>query len=460
MALSAVLAVVLLGSGLVIYERTRSQLDAAVDQGLRSRTGDLTALVRQADSGLAQAGRSPLSERGEGFAQILTPAGRVVDAPPALRRAAILTPSQIRSATRGPLVLRRVRSPFGQDWARVRATTVSAQGHRLIVAVGADLEQRDAALHDLRTLLLLVGGAALLLASLAGYVAVRGALRPVELMARRARGIQATSLAQRLPVPSSGDELTHLGETLNAMLDRLEAGFARERALVDDASHELRSPLTILQGELELALRDATTVEEFRNAVATASQEAQRVVGVAEDLLILARADQGQLSLDPTRFAARSLLEQVAGRFALQALERDAAIVVEGDAQVVLEADRAAVTRAVSNLVENALRYGGRHIVLSAESRGGAALILVSDDGPGFPAGFLSHAFERFTRADDARARGGSGLGMSIVAAITHAHGGSVEAANRPEGGAVVTISLPVPYTDERPPAVGAGAAV
>ena len=459
MVLSVVLAVVLFGSGLVIYGRTRAELDAAIDQGLRSRTGDLTALVKQADSGLAEAGRSPLTERGEGFAEILTTGGHIVDAPPALRHVSLLAPSQARSAAARPLVLSRVRSPFGEDWARIRATPVAAQGRRLIVVVGATLEQRDQALQDLRTLLLLVGAGALLLASLAGYVAVRRALRPVELMTRRARGIQAASLAQRLPVPPTGDELTRLGQTLNAMLDRLEAGFARERALVDDASHELRSPLTILKGELDLALRDASTVEQFRDAVAAAAEEADRVVAVAEDLLILARADQGQLSVEPTAFGAHDLLQQVAERFSLRATEGGVTIDVAGDSQLVLHADHAGIARAVSNLVENALRYGGRHIVLSAESAG-AAVIRVSDDGPGFPVDFLPHAFERFSRADEARGRGGSGLGMSIAEAIAQAHGGSARAVNRPGGGAEVTITLPATPTEQRPPAAGAGAAV
>jgi signal transduction histidine kinase len=459
MVLSAVLAVLLLASGLVIYDRTRSELDVAIDQGLRSRTGDLTALVKQADKGLAQAGRSPLTTRGEGFAQILDTKGHIVDSSSTLRHVPLLTRSQLRRAARQSLVVSRMHPPADHDWARVRATPVNAQGQRLIVVVGATLEQRDDALANLRTLLLFVGAGALLLASLAGYVAVRGALRPVELMTTRARGIQAASLARRLPVPQSGDELTRLGQTLNAMLDRLQAGFAHERAFVDDASHELRSPLTILKGELDLALRDATTVEEFRHAVAAASEEADRVVALAEGLLILARADQGQLSVDPTAFSARELLEEVGERFSLQASELGAVVQVVADDQLVLLADRAGIARAVSNLVENALRYGGRQVTLMAESNG-RAVIRVSDDGPGFPSAFLPTAFERFTRADEARGRGGSGLGMSIVAAVAQAHGGSADAANRADGGGEVTITLPAARTQQRPPAEGAGAAV
>jgi signal transduction histidine kinase len=389
----------------------------------------------------------------------LTTRGTIVDSPPTLRRVALLTPEQARAASARRLALSRVPSRLDREPVRLLATPVHAQGRRLLVVVGTGLEQRDDALKTLRALLLFVGAAALVLASLAGYVAVRGALRPVELMARRARGIQAASLGQRLPVPASGDELTHLGETLNAMLDRLQAGFARERVFVDDASHELRSPLTILKGELDLALRDATTLAEFRAAVGAASEEADRVVTIAEDLLILARADQGQLAVDPTAFRVRELLERVAERYSRQARERGARIEFAVDDDLLLEADKAAVARVVSNLLENALRYGGPVIELAADANG-VFTLSVADDGPGFPAAFLPNAFERFTRADDARARGGSGLGLSIVAAIVRAHGGSVVAANRPAGGAEVTITVPAKGLTQRPPAVGAEAAV
>jgi signal transduction histidine kinase len=452
LVLSAALSLVLAASGLYIYARMGAELDTAVDQGLRSRTGDLTALIRQADSGLAQAGRSPLTERGESVAQIVTPSGRVVDAPPVLRRSPLLTRAQLRTASRRPLVVNRIRSPVDGGWIRVRATAVDAQGRRLVVVVGAALKERDEALQGLKAILLVVGAGALLLTSLAGYVAVRRALRPVELMTRRARGIQTSSLGQRLPVSPAGDELTHLGETLNAMLDRLQQGFARERAFVDDASHELRSPLTILRGELELALRDASSPDDFRLAVGSAATEADRVIALAEDLLILARADQRRRPVRPSEFNARGLLEEVAASAGLAAE-------IDADPNLVVRADRAALGRAVSNLVDNALRYGGGRVELSARG-GNDVVVAVADDGPGFAPDFLPRAFERFTRADEARARGGAGLGLSIVAAIAATHGGTVYAANRPGGGAVVTITLPGPGTTKRPPARGAEAAL
>src|SRR4051794_37811467 len=377
--LSVVLAVVLAASGYFVYARMASELDATVDQGLRSRTGDLTALVEQADSGLAQAGRSPLTEKGESFAQILTPQGRVVDAPPNLRQRALLTPGQLRAAAAQPIVVRRTRSPLGEGSARLRATPVRAQGRKLIVLVGATLEQRDEALRNLGVLLLLVGAVALALASLAGYAAVRSALRPVELMRRRASGIQTGSLAQRLPVPPSGDELTRLGETLNQMLDRLEAGFAHERAFVDDASHELRSPLAILKGELDLAIRDASTVDDFRASVAAASEEADRVVGLAEDLLILARADQGQLSMEPTTIDSRELLDVVALRFAQQARAASTELTVDVDGDLSVRADEGRLTRALANTVENALRHSDGRITLSARRAGDMAELRVTD---------------------------------------------------------------------------------
>ena len=455
LVLSSVLALLLVTAGGVIYARTRSGLDAAINQGLRSRAADLTALVREADTGLAQAGRSAAGGSGNGFAQILTSNGRVIDAPPSLRRAHLLSRSQVAVASRHDLLLQHVRSPTGDGHLRLLAGPVDAQGQRLIVVAGTPLAQRDEALAGLGTLLLTVGAATLVLASLAGYVAVGQALRPVARMSARARGIQTGSLQQRLPVPPSGDELTQLGETLNAMLDRLQSGFARERAFVDDASHELRTPITILRGELELALRDGRTVEDFRDAIGTAGEEADRVASLAENLLVLARADQGQLVMAGDAREVREILDEVAARFAHRATRLGANVTVDGSADAAIAVDQDAIVRALSNLVDNALRYGATSVRLAASS-GDCVALRVIDNGWGLPDEFLPRAFERFTRADAARGRGGSGLGLAIVAAIAAAHGGSAVIRNRPDGGAEATISLPQHAKRMRPPAARA----
>jgi signal transduction histidine kinase len=437
------MAVLLAATGLFLYARLGVTLNNTIDRGLRSRAGDVTALIRQADSGLAQAGRSPLTEQGESFAQILNARGGVIDAPPPLRKHPLLGPAEVRQASKGTIIIEHANSPIEHGRVRLLATPVSAQDQRLVVVVGVALESSKDAQRELGGLLLIGGPIALLIASLAGYGAAAGALRPVELMRRRAREIQAGQPGRRLPVPPSNDEVARLGETLNEMLERLEEAFARERQFVSDASHELRTPLAILKGELELALRDATDAAQFREAVTSASEEADRLAQLAEDLLVIARSDQGRLPVTLGHVNARDLLESVSQRFTRRAGEHTGKLTVDAPADVDLVADGLRLEQAVGNLIDNALRHGGPAIDLVALRTGDRVELHVLDNGPGFPPSFLATAFERFTRADLARGTGGAGLGLAIVEAVALAHTGRARAANRPGGGADVWLDLP-----------------
>jgi signal transduction histidine kinase len=436
----------LLGAlGLFLYLRLGATLNATVDRGLRSRTGDLTALIRQADSGLAEAGRSPLTQRGESLAQILDTHGKVLDAAPPLRPRALLNPAEVRRATRGTMFIKHSSSPIEAEPVRLLATPIRAQGRRVIIVVGASLGPTERAQQDLRGLLLIGGPVALLLAALAGYGAAAASLRPVELMRRRAREIQATRPGRRLPVPASNDEVARLGETLNEMLNRLEESFAHERQFVADASHELRTPLAVLKGELELALRDAVDVEQFRAAVTSATEEADRLSQLAEDLLVIARLDQGRFPVRSEEVGVHDLLESVALRFKRRAADHGIEFLVDAPEDLRLVVDPLRFEQAVGNLIDNALRHGDGRVELVARAAGDRVEVHVRDDGSGFDQRFLATAFDRFTRGDAARARGGAGLGLAIVRAIAEAHAGQAHARNRPEGegGADVWLDLP-----------------
>jgi signal transduction histidine kinase len=265
-------------------------------------------------------------------------------------------------------------------------------------------------------------------------------------MRRGAREIQASRPGRRLPVPPRNDEVARLGETLNEMLDRLEDAFARERRFVSDASHELRTPLAILKGELELALREGGDAASAHAAIASAAEEADRVVQLAEDLLVIARSDQGRLPR-LAELRAADLVAAVSQRFARRATEHGVRLTVSAPVDLALVADQLRLEQAIGNLVDNALRYGDGSVEIGAETRDGRVRLHVRDDGPGFPEDFLAGAFERFTRADGARGRGGAGLGLAIVQVIAEAHGGEAHARNRPEGGADVWIELPAERT-------------
>jgi two-component system, OmpR family, sensor kinase len=260
-------------------------------------------------------------------------------------------------------------------------------------------------------------------------------------MRSRAATISAGEPDARLPLPEARDEIRRLGETLNAMLARLQAAFARERAFVSDASHELRTPLAILRTELELALRDGRSAAELAQAVRSAAEEVERLCELSEDLLVLARADEGRLPVFPEEVALEPLLREVAGAFQPHANGRP--LIVHAAPDLRAEVDPQRIRQAVGNLLDNALRHGGGTVWLGAQRSDETVEVHVTDQGPGFSAEFLPRAFERFTRADQARSRGGSGLGLAIVDVIARAHGGSAHAANM-EAGSDVWLSLPI----------------
>jgi two-component system OmpR family sensor kinase len=443
------MALVLGATGLFVYLRLGAALDRSVDQGLRSRSSDVAALVQQADSGLAQGGKSALTERGESFAQVLDTRGRVVDSTPQVRNRPLLSPAEVQRARRGPVYLERARVPGFEDGSRLLATPVRAQGGEYVTVVGASLEDRSDALHNLGILLLIGGPAALLLASLAGYGVAAAALRPVEAMRRRATEISAGERGARLPVPPAQDELSRLGTTLNALLERLEAAFEREREFVSDASHELRTPLAILKTEVELALLAGRDVEELRAALGSVADETDRLSQLAEDLLVIARSDQGRLPVRAESVDVRALLERVSGRVGRRASSRGRTIEVSVPGGLCITADQLRLEQALGNMLDNAVRYGEGTVTVSAEQEDASVVLRVADAGAGFPPGFVADAFERFSRADPARGRGGAGLGLAIVAAIAKAHGGKVGAGNPPAGGAEVWMSIPGP--PERP---------
>jgi signal transduction histidine kinase len=238
--------------------------------------------------------------------------------------------------------------------------------------------------------------------------------------------------------------VARLAETLNEMLARLEAGLDRERRFVADASHELRTPLALLQTELELALRRPRSAPELERALRSAAAETDRLARLADNLLVLARADEGRVALHRAPVLVGALLDEVAGRFAPRAREAGRTIEVDAPADLLVVADAHRVEQAVGNLVANALEHGRGAIRLEARGPDGRVELHVVDEGPGFPPAFLPRAFERFSRADEARSGEGAGLGLAIAETIAAAHGGRAGAANREGAGADVWLSLPL----------------
>jgi len=441
-AFALALVLVLAGSGLFVYRELKADLDEAVDANLRARAAVVAAVAGDPDGDLTGPGSATLGEVDESFAQIVTVDGRLLEANSASRRP-VLTPAELRRAGDGLETERRVAGVEGT--ARVFARRASDRPGAPVVAVGQSLEDRDEALSALVASFAVGGPLAVLAASILGYVLAAAGLRPVEAMRRRAAEISLSGDHEQLPLPTARDEVRRLGETLNAMLDRLRGSFESERRFVADASHELRTPVAVLKTELEGALRTGDFGPQVREALVAAVEECDHLAQLAEDLLVIARAAEGVLPVRPEELNARSLLEGVRDRFADRAEQHGRGIQVEAPRDLQLFADPLRLRQALGNLLDNALRHGKGDVRLAARSCDTGIELDLADQGDGFGPDIAERAFERFTRGDQARTRGGAGLGMAIVRAVAEAHGGRV--AIVPGSGATVRVWLPSPAT-------------
>jgi signal transduction histidine kinase len=450
LAFALVMAAVLTATGLFLYLRLRTELDHSLTQGLHSRLQVVSALVQQSDTGLKDAARrgTRRGKDGTGFAQNLDSTGRVVDGTAGLQRRPLLSPAQLRRANSGTITFDLSSHTLDLGPVRILAAPVHAQGRNLLIVVGASLEDRNQALSNLAALLLIGGPAALLLASLAAYAVASAALRPVESMRTRAAEISTDDLGQRLPLSPGRDELRRLGQTLNEMLARLEAGLIRERTFVADASHEFRTPLAMLKTELELMARERPAGAALDEALSSAIADADRLARLTDDLLVLARADRERLPLVSRTFRVADLLANVAGRYPGADVSAQPVAQQPGSPPVTAFADPNRLEQALTNMVDNALRYGAAPVRLSAVARNGSTELHVTDDGPGFPPAFLEHAFERFTQADASHGSEGTGLGLAITRTIAESHGGSAHVANGADGGADVWIVIPASHRE------------
>ena len=444
-AFALAMAIVLAGAGALVYVGVGEDLSHQLDQDLQLRAQDVSGLVAAGGS-LSTPSGAVLIERGESFAQLLDPQGRVLDATGPLGTRPLLSHGQLAGAQRSDRFFDRPSAPELDEPARLLAVSVRRSGRPLVLVVGATRENRAETLRSLRTELLIAGPVALVLAIALGYLLAGTGLRAVEAMRRRAAEISAQTPGERLPVPPTRDELQQLAETLNAMLDRLERALEREREFVAEASHELRTPLALLRAELDYALHYADSEEELRRAVRSASEETDRLVQLASDLLLTAVADNGRLALRLEPIKARELLESVRKRFAWRAEASGRRLAVEAPDELIVVADRLRLEQALGNLVENALRHGAGAVTLAACRISGSIEFHVRDEGPGLPADLLPRAFQRFSRAEGNRGRQGTGLGMPIVATIAHAHHGEASVSNGVRG-ADVAIRLPIAAT-------------
>jgi heavy metal sensor kinase len=442
----ALLGLTLVGLSGFLLLRLRADLVAGVDGSLDARAAEILVAVRdRGNEGFGEAGEAALASlpRPDSAAQLLSPDGRVLaSAGDAVASRPLLGRDPLAAVRPGHDVRTSIR--VGPERDRFRVLATSAGGD--VVVIGSSLEGVDESVDRLQLLLLLAVPAALALAGAGGWLLAGRALSPVARLTRQAEAIGADRLDERVTVPPAPDELARLAETLNGMLDRIERGVAQQRRFLADASHELRTPLSIMRAELDVGLREAHLAGERPEVLQSTVEEVERMSRVVDDLLTLARADEGRLALLRERVELGEVAAGVVAMLRPIAEAEGITLALEGDGAAVV-GDRARIAQVVTNLVENAVKYtgAGGTVRVGVWERDGEAGLCVRDTGPGIAAGALPRVFDRFFRTDTARSRaqGGSGLGLAICKELVAAHGGEIRAESQLGVGSAFTVTLP-----------------
>jgi heavy metal sensor kinase len=315
------------------------------------------------------------------------------------------------------------------------------------VAAAYPVDEVDATLRRLFSLLLYSIPILIMVSMGAGWFLARRALRPVDVIARTARRITAERLAERLPAPQSNDEIGRLTEILNDMIARLERSFEQVRQFTADASHELKTPLAILMGEIEVTLRNPNIGDEARAALESCLEEVVRLTQVVQGLLDLSRAESGQLDMDRKPLDLSLLLADICEDFSILAERKNVALQCEIQEHLQVVGDRVRLHQALLNVLNNAVIYTmeGGSVVVSMYAEFNKVIIRVRDTGIGIPADKLPKIYDRFFRVDQARSQHihGTGLGLAIVRWIVETHGGTIGVESEVGVGTSFVITFP-----------------
>jgi heavy metal sensor kinase len=326
---------------------------------------------------------------------------------------------------------------------------LNANGGNYVVEIGTSADDAIGTLNLFRNYLLLFAAALLLVSGFVGHWISRRALAPVDALVQTARSIHGTNLSRRLQKVETGDELQRLSDTLNEMLDRIELAFQRITQFTADASHELRTPVSLMRTEAELALRRSRSEAEYKESLGHILYEAERTTNLIEQLLEMARADSGREVLDIQTVDLSEVLRSIVERWqqvsAIRSLEFAATV---GDGPAFVMGDEALLRRLIEILLDNAFKYTSSpgSIHLSLERNSERACITVRDSGVGIAQEDQSKIFERFYRVDKARSRaqGGTGLGLAIAQWIVSQHHGTITVESRPGEGTTFRVELPL----------------
>jgi signal transduction histidine kinase len=416
---------------LLLFNALRVSLTRSVDDSARSGAVEVQALI-DANRGLP----NPVPVPEDITIQVLNSAGAITNvSSEADRLVPIVSLAQARALADGGGAVQVRGAPFDMP-SLLRVVVVPANGGQLVIAA-VPFSEGSGSLSVVARALVIFTPVLFLVFTGAIWLVTGSTLRPISALRRGAARVTATAMPSDLPVPEARDEVRNLALTLNDMLSRLAEAQQRQRALVSDTAHELRSPIASIRTQLEVAL-DFPATQDWETTARDVHADVLRLAQLAEDLLLLARLDEQAGPAGQTGQTARGfsvdlaeLCQSVVCRYADAGVPVTVVVpetTVQGEG-VVVAGDRARLDRLIVNLVDNAVRYAKSSVVISVSRNGSWAELAVSDDGPGIPAADRERAFNRFARLDDARSRdgdeaGGAGLGLAIVRATAQAYGG------------------------------------
>lgn len=420
---------------LALAETESSMLAASTGQPVR---------VHEAGAGPAP----PSFQRLDRLVQIVDAQGAVLARSSNLGESRLpAPPSLIERLGAGEPVFETLHG-FGEEPVRMVSVPQRTGGGLRIVQVAGSLDDVNHVVESAGVLFLALGVALVVAVGTAGALLTRQAFRAINDIVLQARRIGEASLDRRLPHPGTRDEVGRLVDTLNEMLGRLEHAFEAQRRFTADASHELRSPLSRLRTELEVALRRPRDAAQYVEALRSCLDDVERLTLLVEELLVLARLDAGQERPPAAAVRMDTLAHDVVRRLQPVAQRRGVTLVVSPSPPIEASISQRSADLVLANLLDNAVKFSpeGGQVTVQLAQGDGEALVRVVDNGPGLSVTEVPYLFDRFFRGSAARGSDipGTGLGLALSEAMVRAHGGRIEACNGPRGGAVFTVWLPV----------------
>ncbi|MGA2623092.1 MAG: HAMP domain-containing sensor histidine kinase [Bacteroidota bacterium] len=446
-AYTLVFGVMLVLFAYFIYRDTQEVETAKIDARLETHAAKIiTELEEESDSSAPVEVRTILGIPAEGLTglriQLFDQSGKTVVADSVLQRYPTTTWREAVAGRRQREVLHIGGREYRCLWVPIELN----DQYPAAVQLAASLAEVDANLRRLLLFFFMGIPLALIVAALAAYLITRMAFRPILGMVETARQITARDLHHRLALPAARDEVRLLGETLNNMIERIEASFRSQKQFVADASHEIRTPLTVICSELEFAERRVTE-PSVKESIQTSLSEIDRLAKLTDSLLLLARLDASQLKLNLQPVRLDELLVECVQLAKSIADKKNIRIRVDLEEALTLRADRERMKSIILNLLDNAVKYSGNDTTVSVSlaRRNSSVMLSVADQGPGIPADVLTDIFKRFYRVDASRTQiEGSGLGLAIVERLVELHGGKISVHSEEGKGATFTVELPL----------------